>query len=69
MIGRRALISPELRLPVLNERDRGGNIVQEGVDQEAAIAGDVVIRSHIEVCAASNDPHMKQRRRAAGLDG
>jgi hypothetical protein len=51
----------------LEECDRGGGVVQDRVDQEAAVSGDVVLLALGIVHAAANDPGWKQHHRRARL--
>ena len=55
-------------LPVLQDRDRGGGVVQDRVDQEAAVARDVVLPALAIVYAAAEDVRVKQRHRRARLE-
>src|SRR6266436_5366697 len=49
--------------PVLDERDGGGSGVQNRIDQETAVAGDVVLSAKTSVRATSVNPRQKQHHR------
>src|SRR5213079_179781 len=64
-----SIVLPSLhrRLPVHEERDGGGGVGQDRVDQEAAVAGDGVLLIN-ESRTAAPDPRLEERRRRARLD-
>jgi hypothetical protein len=56
-------------LPVLDESDgRRRGVFHDGVDQEPAVPGNIVVGSQIDIRAPSHDPRENERSGAARLE-
>src|SRR5215831_7493527 len=60
---------PTLRMPILQERNRGRSwIFQDHINKEAAVARNIILPAQQRVLAAAPDSGLEQRGGRAGLD-